>query len=240
MGWQCARCIHRDSRTSPVIRWQPRRPGTLGTTRMTPLVMALVAVNVAAFLVEETNFSSIVYRFALQPVLTRHEPYRLVTAAFLHANFTHILLNMITLIIIGPAVEAAVGRTRFVVVYLLAAIGGNLLDYLVGPLNSFGLGASGAIFGLMGTYLVLARSRRWDTSVVGILIVVNLVFSFADPGIDWQAHVGGLAVGALLGWVFGQTERRSGPAVAIDALACAVVFAALALLSLLPPGQIAL
>ncbi|HLI00969.1 MAG TPA: rhomboid family intramembrane serine protease [Acidimicrobiales bacterium] len=207
---------------------------------MTPLVMAVVAVNVAAFLVEETNFTSIVIRFGLWPARTGQQPYRLLTAAFLHANFTHILLNMITLIIIGPAVEAAIGRTRFVAVYLLAAVGGNLLDYLIGPVNTLGVGASGAIFGLMGTYLVLARRRRWDTSVVGILILVNLVFSFADPGIDWQAHVGGLAVGALLGWVFGLTERRAGPAVAIDALACAAVFVGLAVLTLVPPGQVSL
>jgi membrane associated rhomboid family serine protease len=239
VGWQCARCIHRDSRTAPVTQWRPSRGGTLGATRLTPVVIGILAVNVLVFLYEETNFDSVVSRFALYPPLTRQQPYRLLTGAFLHASFTHIALNMVSLIIVGPAVEAAVGRWRTVALYLLAAVGGEVLSFLLGPLTELSLGASGAIFGLMGAYFVLARRRGWDTSLIVPLIVINLGFSFLDPAIDWRAHVGGLLVGAAVAYAFSATEsmvparrRLAEPAVVVG------VLAVLALLSRLPPGHV--
>jgi membrane associated rhomboid family serine protease len=239
VGWQCARCVHRDSRDAPVSRWRPRAGGTLGATRVTPVVAALIAVNVVVFIYEESNLNSVVNRFALLPLVTRHEPYRLITAAFLHANITHIALNMFTLVVIGPAVEAALGHIRCLAVYLLAAFGGEVLSYLLGPLREYSVGASGAIFGLMGAYFILARRRRWDLSLITPLIVINLVFSFLDPAIDWRAHVGGLLVGAAVAWIFLATEplparlrQTAQPA------ACVAILAGLALLSRLPAGHI--
>jgi membrane associated rhomboid family serine protease len=239
VGWQCARCVHRDSRDAPVTRWRPRAGGTLGATRVTPVVAAIIAVNVVVFIYEESNFNSVVSRFALLPIATQHQPYRLITAAFLHQSITHIALNMFTLVVIGPAVEAALGRTRCLAVYLLAAFGGEVLSYLIGPLLEYSVGASGAIFGLMGAYFILARRRRWDLSLITPLIVINLVFSFLDPAIDWRAHVGGLLVGAAVAWIFLATEplptaqrRIAQPA------ACVAILAVLALLSRLPPGHV--
>jgi membrane associated rhomboid family serine protease len=239
VGWQCARCIHQDAKAAPVTRWRPRQPGTLGASRLTPVVMVLIAVNVVIFLIEETNLRSIEYRFALVPAFTPGERYRLITAAFLHEGFTHIFLNMITLVIIGPAVETAIGKSRFLAVYLLAAFGGEVFSYLLGPLLEESLGASGAIFGLMGAYYVLARRRGWDRSIVAPLIVVNLIFSFLDPAIDWRAHVGGLAVGALVALIFSWTAGQA-PRVrrAAEPLACVGVLVVLGALSLLPPGHV--
>jgi membrane associated rhomboid family serine protease len=145
---------------------------------------------------------------------------------------------MLTLVIVGPAVEAALGRVRCLAAYLIAAFGGEVLSYLVGPLDQYSLGASGAIFGLMGAYFVLARRRGWDLSLITPLIVINLVFSFLDPAIDWRAHVGGLLTGAALAWVFEQTEslpawsRRT-----VQPAACITAVALLALISTLPPGH---
>jgi membrane associated rhomboid family serine protease len=239
VGWQCTRCVHNDAKTAPVSRWRPRQVGTLGASRLTPVVIVLIALNVVIFLIEETNLNSIAFRYALIPILTPGERYRLITAAFLHASFTHIFLNMITLAIIGPAVETAIGKSRFVAVYLLAAFGGEVCSYLLGPLNVESLGASGAIFGLMGAYFVLARRRGWDLSIVVPLIVINLIFSFLDPAIDWRAHVGGLAIGALVAVVFLWTEGRA-PKVrrAAEPLACAAILVALGALSFLPPGHV--
>ncbi|MGH9121879.1 MAG: rhomboid family intramembrane serine protease, partial [Acidimicrobiales bacterium] len=89
---------------------------------MTPTVIAVIAVNVAVFLIEETNFNSIVDRFAMLPIEVHHQPYRLITAAFLHANVEHILFNMLALAIVGPSVEVVVGKARFLAIYLLAAM----------------------------------------------------------------------------------------------------------------------
>jgi membrane associated rhomboid family serine protease len=241
VGWQCAQCVHRDAKAAPVTRWRPQRAGTLGTSRMTPLVMTVVAINVVIFLIEETNINSIAYRFALIPVLTTHERYRLVTAAFLHANIEHIFLNMISLIIIGPAVETAFGRVRFVALYLLAAVGGEVCSYLLASKFEESLGASGAIFGLLGAYYVVATHRGWDRSIVVPLIVINLIFSFLDPQIDWHAHVGGLLVGGVVAVIYEYARGR--PVVTqrtIEVCSCLALFAVIAALSYLPPGHVSI
>ena len=239
VGWHCARCVHLDSRQAPVTRWRPRTGGTLGATRVTPVVAALIAINLIVFIVEESEFDPVVTRFAMLPLVTRHEPYRLITAAFLHENVTHIALNMLTLIVVGPAVEAALGRIRCLALYLLSAVGGEVLSYLIGPLLEYSFGASGAIFGLMGAYFVLARRRRWDLSLITPLIVVNLIFSFLDPAIDWRAHVGGLVVGAVVAWVFAATESLPTPSRRLaQTVTCAGVLALLALVSRVPPGHV--
>jgi membrane associated rhomboid family serine protease len=209
---------------------------------MTPVVLGLIIVNSAIYLWEQTRLNHNIERFGLwaDGVHYQHQWYRLVTSPFLHASVEHIFLNMLTLAIVGPPVEAELGRLRFLGVYLAAALGGSVCSYLLGPTNTLGVGASGAIFGVMGAYFVLARRNRWDTSAIAALIVVNLVISFASPNIDWRAHVGGLVVGAAVGYGLARTmERRRRPAV--SAAAGVAVFAAavipLVLLSLLPPGH---
>jgi membrane associated rhomboid family serine protease len=115
---------------------------------------------------------------------------------------------MLALLIIGPPIEAAIGRVRFLALYLLAALGGSVCSYLFSPVNIAGVGASGAIFGLFGAYFVLARARRAETSGIVALIAVNLVFSFVDSTIDWRAHVGGLITGFTIGAMLTLAERR--------------------------------
>lgn len=247
VGWQCTGCLKQGARVSPTIRWRPQAVGAgrLGNTRITPVVAGLIAINVVVFIWEETNFNNIVDRFAMWPdgVHFLHQWYRLITSAFLHANPEHILLNMVTLAIVGPPVEAELGRTRFGALYLVAALGGSVASYLLSPQNELGVGASGAIFGLMGAYFVLARRRRWDTTTILVLIVINLIFSFADSGIDWRAHIGGLVTGAAVAYGLAHTaELRRGASQAAQVVAgSAVVVVAvvpLVLLSFLPPGHV--
>ena len=130
-----------------------------------------------------------------------------------HGGLLHLLMNMYALWIVGPLAEALYGRATYVVIYLLAALGGSIASYLF--LENPAVGASGAIFGLFGliftaTYFhkpALARQARALTSQIGILIVLNLVLgfgigSFGGLGaIDNAAHVGGLLVGGWLGFV---------------------------------------
>ncbi len=244
VGWQCAGCVKQGARISPTVRWRPRAPGRLGNTRMTPVVLALIIINSAIYLWEQTKLNHNIDRFGLWPdgVHYQHQWYRLVTSPFLHASVEHIFLNMLTLAIVGPPVEAELGKLRFLGVYLASALGGSVCSYLVGPTNTVGVGASGAIFGVMGAYFVLARRNRWDTSTILALIVINLVISFADPAIDWRAHVGGLITGAAVGYGLARTmgRRRANPGISA-AYGVAVVVAAvvpLVLLSLLPPGHV--
>jgi membrane associated rhomboid family serine protease len=243
VGWQCAGCVKQGARVSPTVRWRPRSPGRLGNTRMTPVVLTLIIVNSVIYLWEQTKLTQNIYRFGLNPasIHYQHQWYRLVTSPFLHASVTHIFLNMLTLAIVGPPVEAEVGRVRFLAIYLAAALGGSVCSYLIGPVNEVGVGASGAIFGIMGAYLVLAIRNRWDISTILVLIVVNLAISFADTTIDWRAHVGGLVVGAAVGYGLSRTmerRRRPGLAAAYGAAVFVAAVVPLVLLSLLPPGRV--
>jgi membrane associated rhomboid family serine protease len=243
VGWQCAGCVKQGARVSPTVRWRPRSPGRLGNTRMTPVVLTLIIVNSVIYLWEQTKLTQNIYRFGLNPasIHYQHQWYRLVTSPFLHASVTHIFLNMLTLAIVGPPVEAEVGRVRFLAIYLAAALGGSVCSYLIGPVNEVGVGASGAIFGIMGAYLVLAIRNRWDISTIIVLIVVNLAISFADTTIDWRAHVGGLVVGAAVGYGLSRTmarRRRPGLAAAYGTAVFVAAVVPLVLLSLLPPGRV--
>jgi membrane associated rhomboid family serine protease len=207
---------------------------------MTPVVAGLIAINVVVYILESLHRTNVIFRFALWPtaVHDQHQWYRLLTAAFLHANFTHILFNMVTLAIVGPAVEATMGRVRFAAMYLLAAIGGSVASYLLSPANILGLGASGAIFGVMGGYFVLARRNGWEVTTISALIAINLFLSF-NSGIDWRAHLGGLVTGALvtLGMAVAQ-DRKGSVAWVGGVVTAAVALGLLALLALLPPGHV--
>lgn len=133
--------------------------------------------------------------------------YRLLTAAFLHANLVHLLVNMYALFVVGAQVEAALGRARFLVLYVLSALGGSALSFVAAPPGVLGVGASGAVFGLFGALYVLARRTGGDTRSVLGLLVLNLVITVAVPGIDWRAHVGGLVTGVLLATGFAYAPR---------------------------------
>ena len=140
------------------------------------------------------------------PAVEAGEWYRIFTSAFLHLGLLHLAFNMYALYLFGPLVERMYGHFEFTVVYLLTAAGGSVLTILLQPVPG-AAGASGAIFGLFG--LVFAVSRRHKVVAtgqnralmgqVGSVLVMNLVFTFLVPGISWTGHVGGLAVGALLG-----------------------------------------
>jgi membrane associated rhomboid family serine protease len=247
VGWQCDRCVHQAAKRSPVIRWRPNTAGgvagrgTLGATRPTPATVALIAINVVVYVIETRNFDNTVDRFGLYPYAVHDQGqwYRLITSAFLHANVEHILFNMVTLLIVGPALEAAIGTVRFSAVYLLAALGGSVASYLLSSPNIIGVGASGAIFGVMGGYYVVARRNHWDLSTVTALIALNLVLGFLDSGIDWRDHLGGIGTGAAVTFGFvvaaqWRGHRSWSGQVGVAATALVV----LGLLSRLPPGHV--
>ena len=203
--------------------------GRLGSTRVTPVVIALIVVNVVAYLYEQQHLTfAFETKYFLVPALVHSHWYSLLTSAFLHANGMHILLNMVSLAIVGPPVEAEVGRLRFLVIYLLSALGGSVAFYLLAPAGELGVGASGAIFGLLGAYFVIAKLRGWPTQSILALLVVNVLYSFTG-GIAWQAHLGGLVTGALTTAALAYAPRgRSRVAVQIGGLVGVAVLLAVA------------
>ncbi len=243
VGWQCRECVHDWNKKAPATKWQPKAAGVrgfgLGNSRMTPVTGTLIAVNVVVFLVSGFGSGSLVGRFEMVPALVHQEPYRLLTAAFLHANWLHIAFNMYALAIFGPAVESIVGRVRFGLLYLTAGLGGGVASYLLSPELWGGVGASGAIFGLMGAYFVLARHHRLDTSAVIMVVVMNVIIGFVDTQIDWRTHLGGLVVGAVVAFGYTRAEAfRGRSAILVQAGVLLVTLAALGGLLLVPAGQV--
>jgi membrane associated rhomboid family serine protease len=137
------------------------------------------------------------------------EWYRLITGGFLHANILHLGMNMFALWILGSQLEAAVGRLRFAVVYGSALLAGSFGVMLLSP-HEPTVGASGAIFGLLGLALAAQRSQGvniWQSGLGGILLI-NLAFTFGIPGISIGGHIGGLAGGYLCGVVLYEIGPR--------------------------------
>ncbi|MBW5252322.1 rhomboid family intramembrane serine protease, partial [Streptomyces sp. P01-B04] len=138
--------------------------------------------------------------------------YRLFTSMFLHEAVWHFAFNMLGLWWLGGPLEAVLGRARYLALYLISGLAGGALTYWLAAPNQPSLGASGAIFGLLGATVVLMRRLNYDMRPVFMILALNLVITF-NPwgGIAWQAHVGGLVAGVLIGigMVHAPRERRN-------------------------------
>jgi membrane associated rhomboid family serine protease len=228
VGMRCPECSR--ERTKVV-----RAGGIANVPRVT---YALIAINVIVFLTEGSGVFSfggaasgtvveeggLIGSFPGLPNIgvAHGQPWRIVTSGFLHENLLHIGFNMWVLYVLGMMLEPALGRLKFAVVYGVSLLCGSLGALLVSP-HSLTVGASGAIFGLMGAAAVEMRARQIPImqSGVGSLILINLVISFTIPGISWGGHVGGLLGGALVAVIFQLAARRRAQSLALAA--CAVI-----------------
>jgi membrane associated rhomboid family serine protease len=136
------------------------------------------------------------------------EPWRMLTSVFMHGGVLHLLFNMYALFVFGQMLEHTLGRARYLTLYLLAGLGGSVaVDLIASPFQGV-VGASGAIFGLMGAYFVIQRHLGGTNVQLLVLVGINLVIGFIPGfGIAWQAHLGGLAAGALMGLIFTKTRN---------------------------------
>ncbi|WP_051653205.1 rhomboid family intramembrane serine protease [Kitasatospora cheerisanensis] len=210
VGFQCPECVHGAADRQP----RPRTTfgGVLALGDGALVTKVLIGLNLLVFLLTEyvskewqvklglvswAPLPGLRYGMAAGP----EEWYRLVTAMFVHGGLLHIATNMFSLWVLGPQLERVLGRVRFLALYLAAGIAGNALSFLLtaGPDQLFTVGASGAIFGLLGATGVLFRVNRVPLQPVIVLLVVNLVITFSLSGIDWRAHLGGLAAGVVIG-----------------------------------------
>lgn len=209
-----------------------RRPVTADPRLITKILLAL---NVAVFIVVHVKGSLLedltlfgranLYYGGPPEGVAEGQWYRLVTSMFLHQEVWHIVFNMLGLWWLGGPLEAALGRARYLTLYMLSGLAGSALTYWLAAPNQPSLGASGAIFGLLGATAVLMRRLNYDMRPVFVLLAVNLVITF-NPwgGIAWQAHVGGLIAGTLIaiGMVHAPRERRA----LVQYGTCALVLAA--------------
>lgn len=189
----------------------------------------IIAINLAVFLADaaSTGFTTLNlwggYGHLMEggwvsaPQVADGEWWRLVTSMFLHYGILHIAFNMYALYLFGPIIEQMYGHIEYAILYLLCGLGGSVLTILLADPRTVAAGASGAIFGLFGLAFVVSRRRhlllgpqaRAIISQVGMLLVLNLIITFTVPGISWTGHLGGLAIGVILGAALVPTNVQS-------------------------------
>lgn len=211
VGIQCVDCVKESSRNVPT-------PRTIfgGVARQGKPILTFSIIGACAVLFLLQNVvpgltGALAYAPAYTSEFLPPEPWRMLTAAFLHSTgfLLHIAFNMYALWIMGQALEPLLGRARFLALYLLAAFGGSVAVLLLSnPLQSV-VGASGAVFGLFGAMLVVQRRRGGDVRQLVVLIAINGVLGFVVPGISWQAHLGGLLTGAAAAAIIAYAPKGS-------------------------------
>jgi len=215
VGMRCPEC----SRQKTKVRTAARLTGD------PHLTYALIAINVIVFVAQVVSSGSIdgrsgtVYEHGAlyAPLVADGDWWRIVTAGFLHAGPVHILFNMYFLWFLGMLLEPAIGKLRFALIYVVALFGGSLGALIVSP-DAVTVGASGAVFGLMGAAILVMRARGVDPMQSGLpmTLVLNLGISFVIPNISIGGHIGGLIAGGIVAFlIFELGERRRVPAMAV-------------------------
>lgn len=238
VGFQCPECT----------KAQPQRVvNPLRAPQGRPVVtLTLIALNVAAFVGVLATGGTIssgggqlssdwaltaIARDGRQLVgVAEGEWYRIFTSAFIHYGLVHLGMNMLALWVLGSQLEPLMGRVRFLLLYLVSLLCGALAVLVFNPFDVTA-GASGAIYGLLAAAFLYQRSRGVDPwrSGIGAIIVINLLFTLAVPGISMAGHVGGLVGGGLAGFaLFEWDKRQDSPAAAVALCSglCVLLFAA--------------
>jgi membrane associated rhomboid family serine protease len=206
VGFQCPECVRKGNQG---VRRARTAFGGRVTSNPGAVTSVIIAVNVVVFVVQQT-VSGFTSRYDEAPFdVDQGDYYRLLTGTFLHANVLHIGLNMLALYMFGPYVEAALGRVRYAALYLLAAVGGSAVSYAFSNPCQASIGASGAVFGVLGAFLVVNRRLGRDSGGVVALLLINFLYGFVASGIDWRAHLGGLVTGGLAAAVIVYAPARS-------------------------------
>ena len=179
------------------------------------ITLGIIGINLIVFIVSammSKNIMNIDGQVLLDlggkfgPLIDKGEIYRLVTSNFLHGGIIHLAFNMYALYSIGPQIEELYGRMKYIIIYFLSGIGSSLLSYYMLP-NTLSIGASGAIFGLLGALFIFAIKNKnsLKNGAIGNLLMVigvNLYIGMTLPNIDNYGHIGGLIVGIIIGGVF--------------------------------------
>ncbi len=238
VGFHCPSCIAEGARTTRSGRtaYGGLRPGNAALTSM-----VLIAINVGVWLaitLTGARDSRLVDLLGLRarplcrlgdqafdvphrvcsaqsgswlPGVSDGAYWQLLSSAFTHVEVWHIGFNMLALWILGPQLELAVGRLRFLALYLLSGLSGSLFVYLLAPEYLLTVGASGAVFGLMGALLVLAVKVRGQVQQILLWLGINFVITVTLPNVSWQGHLGGFLGGALIAVivVYAPRSRRT-------------------------------
>lgn len=185
--------------------------------RLYPVVTFILAVQAVLWLFFSLPVPSVaLWRDALTGYnlgVANGEWWRLVTPIFLHAGFTHLLFNSMSIFLFAPALERMLGKARFLLVYASSGMIGNIGTYFTEPLDYLHVGASGAIFGLFGVYLFMVLFRKEligqdNSKMILTLLAFAVLMSFINSNINMMAHLFGLCGGFLLSFLCVQKKER--------------------------------
>lgn len=216
VGHHCPTCVAEGERESKRVRRRPLRARSVTST--------ILAMNVGVFVADALlglvgRQDTLLEAGAMVPLLVAGgEWWRLLTAIFLHIGLLHLAFNSLALFVFGGLIEEALGSARMVAVYLVSGFAASATSYAFGSPLVAAVGASGAIFGMLGAWLAYNLRRRSlslarsNVQSALFLIGINLVFGFTIPGIDNLAHIGGLVSGVAAGFAaegFGRRTART-------------------------------
>jgi membrane associated rhomboid family serine protease len=200
---------------SPPPKRRSWRPPGYSSFNLDP-VWTLIGLNLVFFLAT-TIRSDLVYTLGFAPPLFLERPWTLLTSLFVHANITHILFNMLALYYFGRMLNMIIGQTKFLLLYFIGGIVGNLLFMVLNLSSNANLfGASGAVYAVAGALVVMMPKLRvnfWGIIPMPLWVFVVIFMGllslppFVDIQIAWQAHMGGLASGLLAGYIFKKSGR---------------------------------
>lgn len=227
VGFQCPECVGAGRRT--VRQARTAFGGSLGGERGL-VTIGLIVLNVIVFVLEYATGGkgltggSALLGGSITPlqadlgvwpaaVAANHEYWRLITAMFVHFGVLHIAMNMYVLWVLGRYLERALGPARFVALYFICGIGGNVAVFLFSNPRGLSAGASTAVFGLFSAMFFINRKLGLSTSSVVVMIVINLIFTFSVSNISIWGHIGGLATGILAGLGLAYAPQRHRTAV---------------------------
>jgi membrane associated rhomboid family serine protease len=216
VGVICPECMREQRATAPRTKPAAWTRVRSAAGRGAPVVTySLIGITALVYLLQWIPGLGVTNALFFSPVFMTEvlpEPWRAITSVFLHSTslFVHIILNMYTLWIFGRLLEPMLGRTRFLALYLISGLAGSVGVVVFAAPTTQVLGASGAIFGLMGAFVVIQRRLGGNMTQLYILLAINLAIGFV-PGanISWQAHLGGLIGGAAVGLILLETRNRS-------------------------------
>jgi membrane associated rhomboid family serine protease len=215
VGFHCPECTKQGAQK--VVRADQLRTRPVATLALIGVNLVVFVAGIgeglrtsARFIAEGGLVASAFNPFTQEVIGVAHgEWWRIVTAGFLHATVLHVAFNMFILYQLGVVLEPALGRWRFLLAYFVSMLGGSLGVMLVDP-SAFTVGASGAVFGMMGVAVAAFRSRGinvFDTGL-GALLVLNLALTFTISGISVGGHIGGLIAGFVVGTILADLGPR--------------------------------
>jgi len=211
VGMRCPECSRERTRVTS-------GPAAVSAANRAPATFALIVICVGVYLLEiasgsgglNSTANSLITNFGLLGAgVADGELYRLITGGFLHAGLMHLGFNMFALYILGRVLEPSIGTPRFLAVYFASLLAGSFGAILLSGSFVLTVGASGAVFGIFGATFVLARGRGMNTMAreIGVILGINLLITFAIPGISIGGHLGGLIGGVLCGMLIVAGER---------------------------------